>query len=100
MPWVRALLGILGASTVYLAIAVSAGGVAGICALAQGRDPHLWFVFGACVPVGILYVVFTSRWFMERRLKMIMSRKEQGLVTAREADQLRKRALQWYSERL
>lgn len=93
------------AGTVTGVTVVSSAGLvcSGLCAgLADvfGKSSYLWFLIGFFIASGLLPLVFVSERVVIRRLQRIKELNERGLITQREAAQLRRALLRWYSERM
>ncbi|MCI0703558.1 MAG: hypothetical protein L0241_20955 [Planctomycetia bacterium] len=86
--------------TVVSSAGLLSGGVCAGVADALGRNPYLWFLIGFFIASGLLPLVFVSDSAVLRRLRRIKELHEQGLITQREAAQLRRALLRWYSERM
>jgi hypothetical protein len=96
----RELAGIVTGLTVVSSAGLVAGAACAGGADLLDRNPYLWFLVGFFAASGALSLVFVSSWSVTRRLKRIKALNEQGLITQREAAQLRRQLLRWYSERL
>ena len=98
--FVRELAGIVTGLTVVSSAGLVCGGVCAGIADALGRSPYLWFLIGFFIASGALPLVFVSDRAVVRRLRRVKELNEQGLITQREAAELRRALLRWYSERM
>ena len=98
--FVRELAGIVTGMTVVSSARLVCGGVCAGVADLLGRSPYLWFLIGFFIASGLLPLVFVSDRAVIRRLRRIKELNEQGLITQREAAQLRRALLRWYAERM
>jgi hypothetical protein len=98
--FVRELAGIVTGMTVVSSAGLVCGGVCAGAADALGRNPYLWFLIGFFIASGLLPFASVSDRAVIRRLRRIKDLHEQGLITQREAAQLRRALLRWYSERM
>ena len=98
--FVRELAGIVTGMTVVSSAGLVCGGVCAGVADVFGKNPYLRFLIGFFIASGLLPLVFVSDHAVRRRLRRIKELNEQGLITQREAAQLRRALLRWYSERM
>jgi hypothetical protein len=92
--WFRIAFGRL---SVFTAVALSFGGFFGLIARRFSADPWIWFGFGSFLPMGPLLLYFASNSSQRRNLAAWREWKEAGLITARQYDELRRNALEWYT---
>lgn len=100
LDWLRNLWLTLLASTRYAAIGGTAGAVLGLVALWLDRNPYTAFFLGACLPLGPFYFWFSSARQIEKQLATFQKWRTRKLISQSEYDELRGKALRWYSERL
>src|SRR4051812_23095281 len=97
--WVRRmfgpLLGIIGSTSVYGAACASVSGALGVAAHFFSANPWEWATFGLVIPIFPMYLWFSRARVMEGRLKMLGRWKTAGLISQKEHDELKKRALAW-----
>jgi hypothetical protein len=94
------LLGLILTSTRYGAAGAFVGGLAVFFSPYLGLSPALAFFAGCCLPIGPLYFWFSSDRAVRGRLTSLKKWKDDGLISAKEYDSLRKQALRWYGQRL
>jgi len=97
--WLRTLPGLVGSLSVYAAVCVSSGALAGLVAYVLERDPHLPFFLCALLPIGPLYVYFSSGRVVSRRLELLREWKNRNLITEEQHQRMVEALLQWVGER-
>lgn len=96
----RDLTATVAGMSVVSSTGLACGGVTAGVAEALGKNPYLWFMLGFLVASGITSLVLLSNRVVLLRLRHIKDPHEQNLITQREAAQLRRALLRWYSERM
>jgi hypothetical protein len=94
------LLGIVGSTSVYGAACASCSGALGVAAHFFSANPWQWATFGLVIPIFPMYLYFSRARVTERRLQTLGRWKSDGLSSQKEHDDLKKRALAWYGDRM
>lgn len=97
--WAAEWIAITTSTSRYAAVGLSFGGVAGLIAHFMQAQSWTWFLLGICIPVGPLYLYFSSSRAMRGELQTLQTWKEQHIITAKEYAELRSRAILWYGDR-
>jgi hypothetical protein len=85
--------------SVFSAVSVSCGAVAGFCSQIWDADPWLFVTLGALLPVGPMTGYFSSSRALRRSIAKWKEMMEDGLLTERQFQRLRQAAVDWYSGR-
>lgn len=98
--WARHWLGVNAAMTVYAAIGFTSASLVTLFSEVLHIDRAIAMGAGFLLPMAPTHLFFSSIRMMERRLKTIVEWQKKGFISPQEAALLRKRALQWYGDRL
>jgi hypothetical protein len=90
------MVGLIETISIYGSVCLSSGGLAVLIGNALHLDYMIWFPAGFALPIGPLYLYFTSDRVMEARLERWKRWKENDLIEVREYEQLRRDALIWF----
>lgn len=98
-PWWKIWRDLAYATTIYVGVGVSLGGILALITLGRGKNPFWWFFYGSLVPPGLLAWWFASDWMVRKKLENLRQWKEQGLLPTRAYDQMVKDLTEWYKRR-
>jgi hypothetical protein len=98
--WLRGMAVAQTTSTIYASLGVCFGGLMYLVAPRLGGNPWGWFFVGTVIPPGPLYLLFTSDWMFERRLKNLKRWADMGLMPPARYEESVARAFAWRDERL
>ena len=89
---------VISRSTVYLTTGGSVGATLAIVAAFWGRnDLAVWFTLGTFLPVGAIYLYFTSKNAMLREMNKYEAWYRAKRITRAQRDELTHLALRWYA---
>ncbi len=92
-------IGIVATISTYAAVGLSTGGLAAFAAHFLQADAWTWFFFGFCLPIGPLYVYFSSERSMRKLLIMLRQWHQDGLITDVQYEELCESATRWFAGR-
>jgi hypothetical protein len=102
MGWLGSLARIVTLLSAYSAAGLCTGAILGYLSQfwPEKLDPKWSFFCGFFLPIGPLYLWFASGWAMQRKLETFRRWHTAGLITDQQQQELRERALHWYTERM
>ncbi len=85
--------------TTTVACSLSSGAIAVFLSGSTGMSPAVRFFLGAVIPMGPLYLFYSSPWAMRRQFESWKKTKEDGLITDAQYKRIRQALVDWYVEK-